>query len=77
MMGIGSYLIPFGFYLSALSVSNNNVLRSMMRKTTLSQFSNMIGTTAEERQKVLSNLVVKKAKRQQETIEDITIETCQ
>ena len=38
----------------------------------------MIGTAAEERQKVLSNSVVNKATRQQETIiEDITIETCQ
>ncbi len=51
-----------------------------MRKSTLaeSQFLNMIGTKAEVRQKVLSNLVENKAKRQQETIiEDITIETFQ
>jgi len=76
--GLGSYLILFGLYLSALSVSHDNELRSIIRRSTLSEskFLHSIGTSAAERQKILVNSVVDKAKRQQETIiEDIGIGT--
>jgi hypothetical protein len=76
--GLGSYLILFGLYLSALSVSHDNELRSVIRRSTLSEskFLHSIGTSAAERQKILVNSVVDKAKRQQETIiKDIGIGT--
>jgi hypothetical protein len=76
--GLGSYLILIGLYLSALSVSQDNELRSMIKSSTLSEskFLHSIGTSAAERQRVLVNSVVDKAKRQQETIaKDIGIET--
>jgi hypothetical protein len=76
--GLGSYLILFGLYLSALSVSHDNELRSIIRRSTLSEskFLHSIGTSAAERQKILVNSVVDKAKRQQETIiKDIGIGT--
>jgi hypothetical protein len=76
--GLGSYLILIGLYLSALSVSQDNELRSMIKRSTLSEskFLHSIGTSAAERQRFLVNSVVGKAKRQQETIaKDIGIET--
>jgi hypothetical protein len=76
--GLGSYLILIGLYLSALSVSQDNELRSMIKRSTLSEskFLHSIGTSAAERQKFLVNSVVGKAKRQQESIaKDIGIET--
>lgn len=76
--GLGSYLILIGLYLSALSVSQDNELRSMIRSSTLSEskFLHSIGTSAGEREKVIINTVIDKAKQRQETIiEDIGIET--
>ncbi len=76
--GLGSYLILIGLYLSALSVSQDNELRSMIRSSTLSEskFLHSIGTSAAERQRFLVNSIVGKAKRKQETIaKDIGIET--
>ncbi len=76
--GLGSYLILLGLYLSALSVSQDEQLRNMIKRSTLSEskFLHSIGTSAGEREKVIINTVLDKAKRQQETIiEDIGIQT--
>lgn len=76
--GMGSYLILLGLYLSALSVSQDEQLRNMIKRSTLSEskFLHSIGTSAGEREKVIINTVLDKAKRQQETIaNDIGIGT--
>ena len=68
--GLGSYLILIGLYLSALSVSRDEDLRDMIRRSTLSEskFLHSIGTSATEREKVIVNTVLDKTKRQQEEI---------
>jgi hypothetical protein len=76
--GLGSYLILLGLYLSALSVSQDEQLRNMIKKSTLSEskFLHSIGTSAGEREKVIINTVLDKAKQRQETIaKDIGIGT--
>ncbi|MGH9975704.1 MAG: hypothetical protein ACRD8Z_07700 [Nitrososphaeraceae archaeon] len=76
--GLGSYLILLGLYLSALSVSQDEQLKNMIKKSTLSEskFLNSIGTSAGERENVIVNTVLDKAKRQRETIsKDIGIGT--
>lgn len=76
--GLGSYLILLGLYLSALSISQDEQLRSMIKKSTLSEskFLHSIGTSAGEREKVIINTVIDKAKQRQETIiKDIGIGT--
>jgi hypothetical protein len=76
--GIGSYLLLVGLYLSALSVSEDNELRSMIRTSALSEskFLHSIGLSAAEREKTIVNDVLDKAKQQQETInEEIGIRT--
>lgn len=76
--GLGSYLILLGLYLSALSVSQDEGLRNMIRKSTLSEskFLHSIGTSATEREKALVSTVLDKTKRQQEEIsKDIGIGT--
>jgi hypothetical protein len=67
---LGSYLILLGLYLSALSVSQDEQLRNLIKKSTLSEskFLHSIGTSAGEREKVIINTVVDKAKQRQETI---------
>ena len=56
--GLGSYLILMGLYLSALSVSRDEDLRDMIRKSTLSEskFLHSIGTSATEREKVIPSI---------------------
>jgi len=51
--GLGSYLILFGLYLSAISVSMDTQLKNMVKNSTLaeSRFLNSIGTSASEREK--------------------------
>jgi len=76
--GLGSFLILIGLYLSALSVSQDENLRNMIRKSTLSEskFLHSIGTSATEREKVIASTVLDKTKRQQEEIsKDIGIGT--
>jgi hypothetical protein len=76
--GLGSYLILIGLYLSALSVSQDENLRNMIKRSTLSEskFLNSIGTSALERDKVIVSTVLDKTKRQQEEItKDIGIGT--
>ena len=76
--GLGSYLILMGLYLSALSVSRDEDLRDMIRKSTLSEskFLHSIGTSATEREKVIVDTVLDKTKREQEEIrKDIGIVT--
>jgi len=76
--GLGSYLILLGLYLSALSVSQDEQLRNMIKRSTLSEskFLHSIGTSAGERKKEIVSTVIDKAKRQQETIvKDIGIGT--
>ena len=47
--GLGSYLILLGLYLSALSVSQDEQLRKMIKRSTLSKskFLHSIGTSAQ------------------------------
>jgi len=76
--GLGSYLILLGLYLSALSVSQDEQLRNMIRRSTLSEskFLHSIGTSAGERKKEIVSTVLEKAKQQQATIiKDIGIDT--
>jgi hypothetical protein len=76
--GLGSYLILLGLYLSALSVSQDEQLRNMIRRSTLSEskFLHSIGTSAGERRKEIVSTVLDKAKRQQATIiKDIGVDT--
>jgi hypothetical protein len=76
--GLGSYLILLGLYLSALSVSQDEQLRNMIKRSTLSEskFLHSIGTSAGEREKVIINTVIDKAKQQQVAIaNDIGIGT--
>jgi hypothetical protein len=76
--GLGSYLILLGIYLSALSVSQDEQLRTMIRKSTLSEskFLHSIGTSAGEREKVIASTVLDKAKQKQNSIaKDIGIGT--
>lgn len=76
--GLGSYLILLGLYLSALSVSQDEQLRNMIKRSTLSEskFLHSIGTSAGERKKEIVSTVLDKTKRQQETIvKDIGIGT--
>jgi hypothetical protein len=76
--GLGSYLILLGLYLSALSVSQDDQLRTMIKRSTLSEskFLHSIGTSAAERNKDIVNTVLEKAKQQQATIvKDIGIDT--
>ena len=76
--GLGSYLILLGLYLSALSVSQDEQLRNMIKRSTLSEskFLHSIGTSAGERKKDIVSTVLDKVKRQQETIvKDIGIRT--
>lgn len=76
--GLGSYLILLGLYLSALSVSQDEQLKNMIKKSTLSEskFLHSIGTSAGEREKVIVDTALDKAKRQQESIsKDIGIGT--
>jgi len=70
--GIGSYLLLVGLYLSALSVSEDDELRSMIKKSTLSElkFLHSIGAAAAEQEKAIVNDVLNKAKKQQEIITD-------
>jgi hypothetical protein len=65
--GPGSYLILVDQYLFALSVSQDEQLRNMIKRSTLSEskFLHTIGTSAAERNKVILNSVMSKAKRQQ------------
>jgi hypothetical protein len=67
---LGSYLILLGLYLSALSVSQDEQLRKMIKRSTLSEskFLHSIGTSAGEREKVIISTVVEKVKQRQETI---------
>lgn len=76
--GLGSYLIVLGLYLSALSISQDEQLRNMIKRSTLSEskFLHSIGTSAGEREKAIAATVLDKAKRQQQTIiKDIGIGT--
>jgi hypothetical protein len=76
--GLGSYLILLGLYLSALSISQDENLRNMIKSSTLSEskFLHSIGTSASEREKVLVSTVLDKTKRKQEEIrKDIGIGT--
>jgi hypothetical protein len=76
--GLGTYLIVLGLYLSALSIAQDEQLRNMIKKSTLSEskFLHSIGTSAGEREKVIINTVIDKAKQKQKTInKDIGIET--
>jgi hypothetical protein len=76
--GLGSYLILLGLYLSALSVSQDEQLRNMIKRSTLSEskFLHSIGTSAGERKREIVSTVLDKAKRRQETIvKDIGIGT--
>jgi hypothetical protein len=76
--GLGSYLILLGIYLSALSVSQDEQLRTMIRKSTLSEskFLHSIGTSAGEREKVIVSTVLNKARQKQKSIaKDIGIGT--
>jgi hypothetical protein len=76
--GLGSYLILLGLYLSALSVSQDEQLRNMIKRSTLSEskFLHSIGTSAGERKREIVSTVLDKAKRHQETIvKDIGIGT--
>lgn len=76
--GLGSYLILIGLYLSALSVSQDERLRSMIKTSTLaeSKFLHSIGTAAGEREDVLVKSVLEKARRRQDkVIDDIGIRT--
>ena len=68
--GLGSYLILLGLYLSALSVSQDEQLRNMIKKSTLSEskFLHTIGTSAGEREKVIVGSVMEKAKQKQQSI---------
>jgi hypothetical protein len=68
--GIGSYLLLVGLYLSALSVSEDNELRNMIKTSALSEsrFLHSIGLSAAEREKAIVNDVLDKAKQQQEII---------
>jgi hypothetical protein len=76
--GLGTYLIVLGLYLSALSVSQDEQLRNMIKSSTLSEskFLHSMGTSAGERRKEIFSTVLEKAKRQQATIvKDIGIDT--
>jgi hypothetical protein len=76
--GLGSYLILLGLYLSALSVSQDEQLRNMIKASTLSEskFLHSIGISAGERKKEVISTVIEKAKLQQATIiKDIGIDT--
>jgi hypothetical protein len=68
--GIGSYLITLGLYLAALSVSQDEQLRNMIKSSTLSEskFLHSIGTSVGERKKEIVSTVLDKVKREQETI---------
>jgi hypothetical protein len=76
--GLGSYLILLGLYLSALSVSQDEQLRNMIKRSTLSEskFLHSIGTSAGERKNEIVSTVLEKAKQRQATIvKDIGIDT--
>ena len=76
--GLGSYLILLGLYLSTLSVSQDEQLRNMIKRSTLSEskFLHSIGTSAGERKKEIVSTVLEKVKQQQATIiKDIGIDT--
>jgi hypothetical protein len=76
--GLGSYLILLGLYLSALSISQDEQLRNMIKRSTLleSKFLHSIGTSAAERRKEVVSTVLEKAKRQKATIiKDIGVDT--
>jgi len=76
--GLGTYLIVLGLYLSALSVAQDEQLRNMIKKSTLSEskFLHSIGTSAGERRREIVSTVLEKTKRQQATIvNDIGIRT--
>ena len=68
--GIGSYLITLGLYLAALSVSQDEQLRNMIKSSTLSEskFLHSIGTSVGERKKEIVSTVLDKVKKEQETI---------
>jgi hypothetical protein len=75
---LGSYLILLGLYLSALSVSQDEQLRNMIKRSTLSEskFLHSIGTSAGQRKKEIVSTVLEKVKQQQATIiKDIGIDT--
>jgi hypothetical protein len=75
---LGTYLIVLGLYLSALSVAQDEQLRNMIKRSTMSEskFLHSIGTSAGERRKEIESTVLEKAKRQQATIvSDIGIGT--
>ena len=63
--GLGSYLILLGLYLSALSVSQDEQLRNMIKRSTLSEskFLHSIGTSAGERKKEIVSTVLEKVKQ--------------
>jgi hypothetical protein len=76
--GLGSYLILLGLYLSALSISQDDRLQSIIKSSTLaeSKFLHSIGTSAAGRRTEIAKAIVDKAKRQQEMISnDIGIST--
>jgi hypothetical protein len=76
--GIGSYLLLVGLYLSALSVSEDNELRNMIKASALSEskFLHSIGLSAAEREKTIENDVLDKARQQQKVInEEIGVST--
>jgi len=70
--GIGSYLLLVGLYLSALSVSEDDELRSMIKKSTLSElkFLHSIGAAAADQEKAVVDDVLNKAKKEQDIITD-------
>jgi hypothetical protein len=75
---LGSYLILLGLYLSALSVSQDEQLRNMIKRSTLSEskFLHSIGTSAGQRKDEIVSTVLEKVKQQQATIiKDIGIDT--
>ena len=68
--GPGLYLIGPGPDLLASSVAQDEQLRNMIKRSTLSEskFLHSIGTSASEREKVIVSKAVDKTKRQQEAI---------
>ena len=67
---IAFYLLLVGLYLSALSVSEDNELRDMIKTSALSElkFLHSIGASATDQEKEIVNDVLSKAKKQQEII---------
>jgi hypothetical protein len=66
--GLGTFLILIGLYMSAQSISQNDELKKIIKKSTLaeSKFLHSIGTSAAEREKILVNNALLKSKIQKE-----------